>query len=115
MVHPEGEAALSHSPDTGWEPPIVRTVAVKDEGVGDLIDAIDRHRAHLEATGQRRVRETARARAAFVTVLRERLLAGALDRLEAEMGRLDAVAARIAAREADPYALAEELAARLRA
>jgi LAO/AO transport system kinase len=98
-----------------WEPPIVRTVAVRDEGVGDLLDAIDRHRAHLEATGERRARETARARAAFVTVLRERLLAGALDRLEAEMGRLDAVAARIAAREADPYALAEELAARLRA
>jgi LAO/AO transport system kinase len=47
-------------------------------------------------------------------VLRERLLAGALERLEAEKGQLDAVAARIAAREADPYALAEELSARLR-
>ena len=52
--------------------------------------------------------------AAFVTVLRERLLAGALERLEAELGRLDAVAGRIAAREADPWALAEELSARLR-
>jgi hypothetical protein len=31
------------------------------------------------------------------------------------MGRLDDVAARIAARDADPYALADELAARLRA
>jgi len=105
--------ALVSSAD--WEPPIVRTVAVRDEGIGDLVDAIDRHRAHLESTGERRARETARARAAFVTVLRERLVAGALDRLEAEMGQLDAVAARIAAREADPYALAEELAARLRA
>jgi LAO/AO transport system kinase len=98
-----------------WEPPIVRTVAVKDQGIDELVAAVDRHRAHLEQTGQRRARETARARAGFVAVLRERLLAGALDRLEAEMGRLDAVAERIAAREADPYALAEELAARLRA
>jgi LAO/AO transport system kinase len=97
-----------------WEPPIVRTVAVKDEGIGELLDAIDRHRAHLDATGGRRAREIARARAGFVTVLRERLLAGALDRLEAETGRLDAVAERIAAREADPYALAEELSSRLR-
>jgi LAO/AO transport system kinase len=88
---------------------------VKDEGVEDLLRAIEAHRARLDATGERRVREVARARAAFVAVLRERLLAGALDRLEAEMGRLDAVAERIAAREADPYALAEELAARLRA
>src|SRR5512138_2536203 len=96
-----------------WEPPIVRTVAVKDEGVEELLRAIDAHRARLDATGERKVREAARARAAFVAVLRERLLAGALERLEAEMGRLDAVAARIAAREADPYQLAEELASLL--
>jgi LAO/AO transport system kinase len=98
-----------------WEPPIVRTVAPKDQGIDELLAAIDRHRAQLEASGQRKARETARARAGFVAVLRERLLAGALARLEAEMGQLDAVAERIAAREADPYALAEELAARLRA
>ena len=102
-------------PQGEWEPPIVRTVALKGEGVAELAQAIEAHRAHLESTGGRRAREAARARAAFVTVLRERLLAGALERLEAEMGRLDAVAERIAAREADPYALAEELAARLRA
>jgi LAO/AO transport system kinase len=97
-----------------WEPPIVRTVAVKDEGIAELADAIEGHRGHLDTTGGRRAREIARARAGFVSILRERLLAGALDRLESEMGRLDAVAARIAAREADPYALADELAARLR-
>ena len=100
-------------PSVGWEPPIVKTVAVKDEGVADLAGAIDRHRAHLEATGELSVRNSARARARFVSVLRERLLAGALRRLEAEQAGLDALAARIAAREADPYALADELAARL--
>jgi LAO/AO transport system kinase len=109
---PVAHAAAPAPPDD-WEPPIVPTVAVKGDGVADLAAAIDAHRAHLEATGQRRVREVARARASFVAVLRERLLAEALARLEAEMGRLDAVAARIAAREADPYELAEELAARL--
>jgi LAO/AO transport system kinase len=103
------------APDGTWEPPIVRTVAVRDEGTRELVAAIDAHRAHLEAGGGRRARDTARARAAFVAVLRERLVQGALERLEAEMGRLDAVAERIAAREADPYALADELAARLRA
>jgi LAO/AO transport system kinase len=109
-----GEAEAPPPGSGEWEPPIVRTVAVKDDGIDDLLAAVERHRTHLEQSGQRRVRETARARAGFVTVLRERLLAGALDRLEAEMGRLDAVAERIAARQADPYALAEELAARLR-
>jgi LAO/AO transport system kinase len=100
--------------DAGWDPPIVRTVALRDEGTEALAAAIDAHRARLDATGARRARETARARATFVAVLRERLVQGALERLAAERGHLDEVAALIAAREADPYALADELAARLR-
>jgi LAO/AO transport system kinase len=59
-------------------------------------------------------RERGRARATFVALLREQLLAGALALLAGEQGHLDEIATRIAAREADPYALAEELAARLR-
>jgi len=108
-----GDASLA-APDASWEPPIVRTVALRDEGTAELAAAIDAHRTHLDAMGGRRARDAARARAAFVAVLRERLVQGALERLEAEMGQLDAVAERIAAREADPYALADELAARLR-
>lgn len=110
----KGGAALPAAEAQGWEPPVVKTVAATGEGVEALAEALDRHRAHLEATGERRLRDTARARAGFVAILRERLLAGALARLEAEQGRLDEVAARIAAREADPYLLAEELSARLR-
>jgi LAO/AO transport system kinase len=105
--------AAANQPDPGWEPPIVRTVAVTGEGIADLVEAIQRHGAWLEASGEKRLREVARARAGFIALLRERLLAGALSRLEAELGRLDAVAARIADREADPYQLAAELAARL--
>jgi len=100
-------------PDAGWEPPIVRTVAVRNEGVEELAAAVERHRQHLVTSGELAVRDVARARARFVAVLRERLLAGALRRLDAERSGLDAIAARIAAREADPYALADELAARL--
>jgi LAO/AO transport system kinase len=98
-----------------WEPPIVKTVAVRGEGVGELAEAVERHRAHLEATGLRRAREVGRARAGFLALLRERLLAGALERLAAEEGHLDEIAARIAAHQADPFQLADELAARLRA
>jgi LAO/AO transport system kinase len=110
-----GEGTLPQAESTGWEPPIVKTVAATGEGVEALAEALQRHLDHLSASGQRQVRDTARARATFVAILRERLLAGALARLEAEVGRLDAVAARIAARQADPYLLADELTARLRA
>jgi len=96
-----------------WEPPVVRTVATRAEGTAELAGAIDRHREHLERTGMRRGRDAARARAAFVALLRERLLAGALQRLADEQGHLDEIAERIAARQADPWRLVDEIAARL--
>jgi len=111
--HRMGEVVSA--PDLSWEPPIVRTVAVRDEGVAELARAIDRHRAHLEETGERGAREVVRARALFLALLRERLLAGALDRLAEEQGQLDEIATRIARREADPFRLADDLAGRLRA
>jgi LAO/AO transport system kinase len=110
-----GSPAWSPEDPGFWEPPIVKTVATRDEGVTDLAAAVERHRAHLETTGQRRVREVARARAGFLALLRDRLLAGALERLAAEEGHLDELAARIANRDEDPFRLADELAARLRA
>jgi GTPase len=96
-----------------WEPPIVKTVATRNEGIADLADAVERHRLHLETTGERKLREVARARATFLTLLRDRLMQGALARLAEEKGHLDELAARIADRSADPYALADEMAGRL--
>jgi LAO/AO transport system kinase len=98
-----------------WEPPVVKTVAVSGEGVAELLEAVDRHRRHLEQTGLKRRREVSQARSRFIALLRDHLLAGALDRLAVEEGHLDEIAARIAAREVDPFELAEDLAARLRA
>jgi LAO/AO transport system kinase len=96
-----------------WEPPILKVVAAKDQGVDELVEAIAQHRAFLDETGLRRDKERGRAAMQFIALLRERLLRGALARLERERGRLDEVAGRIAERQADPYALAEELASQL--
>ncbi|HVE81585.1 MAG TPA: methylmalonyl Co-A mutase-associated GTPase MeaB [Myxococcales bacterium] len=101
------------APDDEWEPPIVKTVAAKDQGVKELLEAVDLHRAFLERTGQKKVKERTRAAAQFVSLLRERLLSSALHRLEKERGRLDEVASRIAERKADPYELADSLASQL--
>jgi LAO/AO transport system kinase len=96
-----------------WEPPIEKVVASRDQGLTELVAAIDGHRAFLESSGQRKGKERARAAMQFVALLREKLLASALGKLERERGRLDEVAGRIAERKADPYALAEELAGQL--
>jgi LAO/AO transport system kinase len=96
-----------------WEPPIVRTVATQGKGVAALAAAVASHLEFLDRTGQRAEREAQRARAEFLAILRDRLLASALARLEAKAGPLDEVARRIAAHQADPWALVEELVGEL--
>ncbi len=96
-----------------WEPPILKVIAARDQGLDPVMDAVASHREFLERTGQRAERERARARMQFLALLRNRQLQSALDRREAEKGRLDEVALSIARREADPYALAETLARQL--
>jgi len=111
-----GENPTQALPPTGpreFEPPILKAVASRDQGVKELLVAIEQHRSFLDETGQRVVRERARARMQFVALLRERLLREALGRLERERGRLEEVAAAIVEHRADPYALAEELAQQL--
>jgi LAO/AO transport system kinase len=38
--------------DTSWQPPILKTVAVKNEGIADLVDAFCRHRQFLIDSGR---------------------------------------------------------------
>ncbi len=108
-----GKAAKqTHSPDE-WEPVIEKVVASRGEGIDALVGAIASHTAWLDGGGRRAKKEQARALTQFVALLRERLLRKALARLEKERGNLDELARRIAIREADPYALAEEVSAAL--
>jgi LAO/AO transport system kinase len=47
----EIRTALSLGPSGDWKVPIRKTVAAKGEGIDDLLEAIERHRAHVEETG----------------------------------------------------------------
>jgi LAO/AO transport system kinase len=72
---PEATGARRQTvPDGAWVPPVLTTVAVKGEGVSELVQALDRHRAHLEASGQldtrRRERLAERTRAVVERGLR---------------------------------------------
>jgi LAO/AO transport system kinase len=113
MAKAHGQHVASPQDTREWEPPILKVVAARDKGVEELVAAVEQHRTHLEETGERAERERTRAQMQFVAILRERLLRSALGRLERERGHLEEVAGRIAQRQADPYALAEELASQL--
>jgi LAO/AO transport system kinase len=94
-----------------WRPPIVKTVATSGTGVAELVAAIQTFRGTGEVPGQAEARRRARAE----HQLRGLVTRGFMDKLERtvlEPGELTAVAARIAARELDPYTAAAGLLAR---
>ena len=81
-----------------WTPPMVRTVAGSGQGAPELLAAV---RAFLAACPKRR-----RSALHWSFRLREMYAARALARLD--NARVDAAAARVAAREQDPYSIVEE-------
>jgi LAO/AO transport system kinase len=103
-------AMLSADATAGWEIPIVKTVAARDEGTAELWEAIEQHHAFLRQGPGLLQRESQRARSELVELLRERLLREALHRLAGQGGRLDELSLRIARRELDPYGVAEAAA-----
>ncbi|MDG4860001.1 methylmalonyl Co-A mutase-associated GTPase MeaB [Streptomyces sp. T-3] len=94
-----------------WRPPIVKTVAARGEGIDEVVEALEKHRAWMEERGVLAERRMARAsrevETIAVTALRERIADLHGDR------RLSALAERIVEGSLDPYAAADELVAGL--
>lgn len=83
-----------------WRPPIVKTVAARGEGIDEVVEALEKHRAWMEEHGVLTERRLARASQEIetiaVTALRRRIGDLHGDR------RLSALAERIVAGELDP-------------
>jgi LAO/AO transport system kinase len=103
----QGMLALGERAPGEWRPQVVRAVAVRNEGVDDVVAAIEKHRAWLTDSGHLAVRRERRAAVEVEAI--------ALGTLRARMGSLrdgtplSALAVRVAAGELDPYAAADEL------
>jgi LAO/AO transport system kinase len=103
--------ALAERGEGDWRPPIVKTIASKNDGLDEVVAEIDRHHAWLASSGELAVRRTTRAR--------DEIEAIALTALRARWGdvhgrsELDDLAQQVAAGQTDPYAAAETLLAEL--
>ncbi|HEX9369503.1 MAG TPA: methylmalonyl Co-A mutase-associated GTPase MeaB, partial [Roseiflexaceae bacterium] len=98
---------LGGPPPDGWEPPIVPAIAIRDQGIAEIAAEIERHRAHLGASGQQAMRDRDRAGREFQRIIQE----AALEQLRARYAGAawDALVDHIAARELDPYTAAAQL------
>ncbi len=102
---------LKKAPEGSWEPPLLRTVARGGEGIEELLDACEGHRAGLARSGELEARAARRCYRSFLELLRtraaERLLASA-----AADPELAGLADDVRARRVDPYTAADRVVAR---
>ncbi len=97
-----------------WPVPIVRSEAVRGEGIAELADALAAHRAHIEAHGALADRRRRNLRSEVLSIATQRMrreLEAALHEDPAVGELLD----RVAARELDPASAAATLLERERA
>ncbi|MBJ7518084.1 MAG: methylmalonyl Co-A mutase-associated GTPase MeaB [Solirubrobacteraceae bacterium] len=104
----EIRGVLSLAPSGGWPVPIVRTEAMRGEGVAELLAKLDEHRAYIEGEGtlsERRRRN-----------LRNEIMALAVARMRREMearladdAEFDRLVDEVAERRLDPASAAAQL------
>jgi LAO/AO transport system kinase len=105
-------AILQIVPDrNGWRPPVVRTVATENEGIGELARQIALFREHVQKSQDRAARELAYWKEWLLRLVKTRLIERVLDD-RASSAAFDKLAAEVAARKKDPYSAASEILSR---
>jgi LAO/AO transport system kinase len=92
----------------GWQVPIIKTTAYKDQGITEVLEAIDQHREYLADSGRLEEMVKHRARRQLLSVAQTMLLARVLDGSTGGE-RVDELVEAIAGREIDPHTAAERL------
>ena len=90
-----------------WKPPILKTVAIRGEGVEAVVDALKEHLGYLKESGQLELRNRERGEEEVKRIIEEALLGRLRSRLRE--GEWERMMLRIAERELDPYTAAKEL------
>ncbi len=105
----ESNLALQMFGEGEWRPPILKTEATTGHGVAELWETIGRFRTHSEATREKRL--TARNEFRLRDLLTHRFM----EHVEKDLlgpAEFEALVARIAAREVDPYTAASDILSR---
>ena len=113
----ESNLALQAYGEGEWRPPILKTEATTGHGVAELWATVQQFRTYSEnvASGFSRTHRTRRLKARNEFRLRDLLTHRFMELVEHEVlgaGEFDALVARIAAREVDPYTAASDILSR---
>ena len=90
-----------------WRPPILKTVAIRGEGMEAVVDALKEHLWYLKESGKLELKNRERGEEEVKRIISEAFLGRLLSRLKE--GEWERMMLRLAAREVDPYTAAEKL------
>ena len=95
-------------PRDGWHPPVIRTVATENKGIGELAATIEKFRKHFESSGERHRKHVDHWKKRLIGLLESRLLERALGGNHGER-QLTELAEAVAARKKDPFTAVTEI------
>jgi LAO/AO transport system kinase len=98
------EMMLSIGEHGAWVPPVLKTVASREEGIDQVLADVERHRRHLADSGEMEARRRSHLRLRVETILKERVVAAADQVLGLEREIERGFEQRL-----DPYAVADRL------
>ena len=101
------EAAAKSSP-MDWTPPVMSAIATKEQGIDELVAALDRHFAYLEESGTPRARRRERMRERVMDVVEEKVR-GRLWRDTGTMSWLEQQLPSVEEGTATPFGVADQL------
>ena len=96
------------SREVKWRPPIKRTIASKDQGVDELIDALDEHFEYLEDSGELHERRAERTRNEVVAMINERIGRYVTEKV-ISTDEFNSQVSAVNKRETDPYTVVDSV------
>jgi len=91
-----------------WKPPIVKTIAVENQGTDTLVEALEKHRSFLQQSGKLTKNRREKTRQETLALLRDEISRNVLEKVLGN-GRFDALIDDIVAHKKDPYTSVQEI------
>lgn len=92
----------------GWRPPVIKTIATKDEGIDELLDCIEGHMNYLMSNNSLEKRKEYRIEIELMNLLSYKINKYILDNLK-QSGSYDELLKKICAQKMDIYSAADEI------
>lgn len=95
---------------TSWRPPIIRTVAVENNGISELTESILAHRSFLETGSGLRQKRNARIKEQILNLINQEVSRN-IYKMMRDNNMLEDIVEKIFSRQKDPYSFAIEVTA----